>query len=532
MSDASSVASDNTLRADELNKSGESEPTTPTTTPRKPKPKVNVDIAAAGLINSASVGSAPSCSHVACEGNLTCSVVTSHTVMDDCVTALSTIETPASPAYINNTTTVQDANTKLTTPGNANKVDILERVAAVSNSNNLPISGINGETSGGAGGLANGASDHCMSVAAPSNCPICVGHVSCQCLSSSANVNNDLSHNIINSKQSDQVVAATSDSNSSYPNHIQLTDHSMVQSISGSVHADTGEFLSSDQSAADSHKTYASTISSTDLHHTSADLKPTFIQRCTSWSPSVDNSPRQPHFHEEHRRRTTDSVPSNLMDQLNNESDPHSNAFLSNELAHIFGRKTSIPCGHSVAAGHPIPLDCEHCSDRAAAVAAATAASTSADHVPTCESPVSNHSYSPSLNSSGAADSMATLNPSSDFTTHNHTHSVVNPQAHHIVVHHGTHHMLPHTPQKTAGHGGADDAVSSVVKIARMVKRASNGGPTIPVKAITEIIGQVPNIEATNNVTNSTVHNPSDQLHHLPFVNIIVLHISYYLSNQ
>lgn len=240
----------------------------------------------------------------------------------------------------------------------------------------------------------------------------------------------------------------------------------------------------------ESHSTYARTIGAAEVH---SDFKPVAIQRCTSWSPTVDAvSPRR-HYVEEHRRRTTDSVPPNLEEQLPDTTDGHkSNTVLSAELAHIFGRKQSIPCGHHQTG---TVADCEHCVGSSGSLGShvSAAISSTPDHVSmTCESPSSYQSYSPSmmasLNSSSNTEMLTSqLAEISASGAHTHAnHNIVHPRAQYsrgVAVS-----ALSHL-NRGAVHG-EEDPVSSAAKIARMVKHASCHGPSRGTLAA-EINGQV-----------------------------------------
>lgn len=123
-------------------------------------------------------------------------------------------------------------------------------------------------------------------------------------------------------------------------------------------------------------------------------VKPVQLQRCTSWSAAAPEalSPasQRKAVPVEERRRTTDSVPPvACVECPDDRCDPHrSNVLLSEELAHIFGKKTVAGCAHPDSG----PGDCEHCDAAAGA----------------SESPVPLTSYSPSLPSSGSLNSSAT----------------------------------------------------------------------------------------------------------------------------
>lgn len=226
------------------------------------------------------------------------------------------------------------------------------------------------------------------------------------------------------------------------------------------------------QRVQESHPTHGHTITSTEALH--SDFKPVAIQRCTSWSPSVDALPVRRQSNDEHRRRTTDSVPSNLTDQFNEVADGHSsNTVLSAELAHIFGRKQSVPCAH-----HGTANDCEHCS-ASMGLGASHVVSNTPDHVSTCDSPASYQSYSPSmlasLNSSINTEVLTSMMP--EGGQH---HSIVQPHAQYgHLMSCGTC-SNPHKEEET---------VSNIIKIARMVKQASSHGPNRLLLA--ELNGQV-----------------------------------------
>lgn len=179
------------------------------------------------------------------------------------------------------------------------------------------------------------------------------------------------------------------------------------------------------------------------------------VQRCTSWSPSAESATRV-HHHEEHRRKTTDSVPADPLEQFNDGDGTKGNTALSTELAHIFGRKQSIPCGHAAEA---IP-DCEHCHAMSSAAAVLAAGAV-------CDSPVPHHSPSPgTVRNSGSPEV-----PASYASVVAHATGIVHPTP-----------LYSHTGSSTAQHklvshgNGEDVAMDYIVRIAREVKRASIGG--------------------------------------------------------
>ena len=226
----------------------------------------------------------------------------------------------------------------------------------------------------------------------------------------------------------------------------------------------------------ESHATYTHTIGAAEIVH--SDFKPVTIQRCTSWSPPVDAvSPRRQYV-EEHRRRTTDSVPPNLADQLpDSTTDGHkSNTVLSAELAHIFGRKQSIPCGHHQTG---TVADCEYCVSSSAASGhhcGGSVISNTPDHVSTtCESPSSHQSYSPSmmtsLNSSSNTEALSHLLTDVNIAgtpAHPH-HNIVHPRAQYSQA--ATANAWSHLPRGSTH--AEENSVFSAAKIARMVKHAS-----------------------------------------------------------
>ncbi|XP_067928811.1 serine/threonine-protein kinase WNK-like isoform X3 [Watersipora subatra] len=182
------------------------------------------------------------------------------------------------------------------------------------------------------------------------------------------------------------------------------------------------------------------------------------VQRCTSWSPSVETASKV-QTNDEPRRKTTDSVPSNLIDQLTEGDGSKTSTALSAELAHIFGRKQSIPCGH---VSHAIP-DCEHCD-------AAAVLDTGAGEIPTLTSVHGSTSHV----STPAVPTEASL---SLLDGQNHSCSNSSPQ---IFHNNATSCSLcsKAIQPKPISHNGVEEAVDSITKIARMVKRVSCGGPS------------------------------------------------------
>lgn len=115
----------------------------------------------------------------------------------------------------------------------------------------------------------------------------------------------------------------------------------------------------------------------------SGDLKPVVLQRCTSWSSSLDPRDRLLLCDLSERRRTADNIPSNIIDQLPSDGDGIlcTNA-LSEELAHIFRRRASICADHLT--------DCDQCFGVAADASVAAMMGSSLSHdMSGCDSPVS-----------------------------------------------------------------------------------------------------------------------------------------------
>ena len=192
------------------------------------------------------------------------------------------------------------------------------------------------------------------------------------------------------------------------------------------------------------------------------------VQRCTSWSPGAETVAKSQITGDEPRRKTTDSIPANIGEQLNDgDSSKTNNTALSAELAHIFGRKQSIPCGHIPGSN----LDCEHC----VAASSATLAAGAQDVVPASE--VANISTSTLTTSTTTADVTVT----SDTHAAAHSTDAVHNQM--------TCSTCSQALQKSSHSVDEGDPVNSIVKIARMVKRVSSGGPA---RLHVDLSGQVP----------------------------------------
>lgn len=209
-------------------------------------------------------------------------------------------------------------------------------------------------------------------------------------------------------------------------------------------------------------------------HHVIADMKPVTIQRCTSWSPSVDKKEKHISTAEaQERRRTTDSFPSNILETM--EVDGHSlaksNAVLSEELANIFGRRSSI-CTHQVPDGYL----CDICGSLAASRA---------------ESPNGEASNSPEypndiMSSSGTTETLAHILSENQAPTHLQSCShLIHPQATYSHVVKCTCNIPHHTRPMSFS-----DQSQNISKIVYMLKLASQSGAphTLPIE---QILGQV-----------------------------------------
>jgi len=209
------------------------------------------------------------------------------------------------------------------------------------------------------------------------------------------------------------------------------------------------------------------------------------VQRCMSWSPSMDTTGKQTQQAEESRRKTTDSVPAGLGEHLVEAEGNRANNILSEKLANIFERKHSIPCGHTIESHIE---SCEHCSAASAANAAIVDAlaaeseaanlsfvSTVSDSLTTNESAASSHAGLHSLNSSLNAESLSAAMTASHPVSQLQNNGQINPTYNHAA---SLNYVLPPSNQhKLQPPTYEGDPVTSVVKIARMVKRVSNGGP-------------------------------------------------------
>lgn len=178
------------------------------------------------------------------------------------------------------------------------------------------------------------------------------------------------------------------------------------------------------------------------------DMKPVALQRCTSWSASVDPRDKLLLLSDlNERRRTTDSIPSHIIDQLA-ECDapglPRASNALSEELAHIFRKRASI-CAHQLT-------DCDLCFGAAGSGLTHNDSSR-------CESPVSAcSSYSP-----GATESMPAL-PA-------HLQAVSNPLLPRMPLNNGNQSVCPieaATPSNSS---------TQIVKIARLLRQVNTKEP-------------------------------------------------------
>lgn len=368
-------------------------------------------------------------------------------------------------------------------------LDAVDAGTAVSNSNEqpalLPAKALTDDSNNviapdTASAIPTANSDLCMHTVSPTCASHSARNVSSQNVMSVGDIvsGSDPSSLDKANKPADQVVVETV--GTGYISSVCPVANNLTDSLN---HVPTSQ---SDESKEDINGvTYSNAIGNGD-NTMAADCKPATVQRCTSWSPSVEISPRlqQHHGHEESRRRTTDGIPNNLAEQFS-EADGHtSNTVLSAELAHIFGRKQSIPCGH---VNCTTTTDCEQCGSTVAG--ANSAIQLPANEVTARDSPASNHSYSPcvvasSLNSSMTTETLASeLLP--DLTPCVQSHGVIQPRA----LYNRTMSCICPQMSQHKQHSNGDDTVNSIVKIARMVKRVSNGGG--PVRQNSDLNGQV-----------------------------------------
>ena len=284
-------------------------------------------------------------------------------------------------------------------------------------------------------------SNSCMQAAASSICNHSSGPIDCQYCSTSTNTEcSDLA-----SKPADQVTGCLTSlsTNTNHTSQQVIASHGQVQEGQGEIVAN-GE-------------------------HVLAEPKIASVQRCTSWSPSVDSKVHG--NSEEHRRKTTDSIPANLGEQFNDESSKASTA-LSAELAHIFGRKQSVPCGNAGCANN----DCEHCG---AAISATMVTSLPDTNTATCESPAPMHTSSPAtVVGAPTLTTTEVMTPTlSDISMLTHLSNVIQPQP----VHTQQCSTCSQAKLKQATHKHDDeDTASSITKIARLMKHVSYGGPGRP----------------------------------------------------